>query len=401
MTAMDCIAKGAEAEAAGTRSWTRQGEARGGFRGAQLHHDRELPAGWADALPDFTPEDSGVATRIHSQTMLNALGSAIPGFVGGSISRFSNMTLMKQFGYHPRRAQHPLRRARARHGRHRQRHRAPLARLQVLLRHLLHLLGLHAFAMRIGQRFSGAPTLFVDDDPLHRRPGEDGSTHQPIEHLASFRAMPGMLMMRPADGNETAGAYKIAVEQTDRPTTFALSRQVVPNLAGTSKEGVTKGAYVVAGPAAGEDATASSSAPAPSSRSRSRLLRARRQGARRLHALLELFEEQSDEYKESILPSRARRSSPSRRAPPSAGAGTRTSPSAATRLRRLRARRHPVQGVRHHLRGCCCRRQVPHVRRFERLTALERISMGRADAPSFIMRRRDNAGGCCKEFDTK
>ena len=59
--------------------------------------------------------------------------------------------------------------------------------------------------------------------------------------------------MRSADGNETAGAYQIGVEQTDRPTTFALSRQVVPNLAGTSKEGVAKGAYVVAGPAAGED----------------------------------------------------------------------------------------------------------------------------------------------------
>merc|ERR1719247_2410051 len=83
--------------------------------------------------------------------------------------------------------------------------------------------------------------------------GEDGPTHQPIEHLASFRAMPGMLMMRPADGNETAGAYQIGVEQTDRPTTFALSRQVVPNLPNTSREGVRKGAYVVAGPAAGED----------------------------------------------------------------------------------------------------------------------------------------------------
>merc|ERR1719183_2167015 len=106
-------------------------------------------------------------------------------------------------------------------------------------------------AMRIAA-LSGAPTLFVmTHDSIGV--GEDGPTHQPIEHIASFRAMPGMLMMRPADGNETAGAYKLAVEQTDRPTTFALSRQVVPNLAGTSKEGVAKGAYVVAGPAAGED----------------------------------------------------------------------------------------------------------------------------------------------------
>jgi len=65
--------------------------------------------------------------------------------------------------------------------------------------------------------------------------------------------MPNMLMMRPADGNETAGAYKIAVESRKRPTTLALSRQVVPNIDGTSAEGVAKGAYVVAGVAAGEE----------------------------------------------------------------------------------------------------------------------------------------------------
>merc|ERR1719231_1366918 len=77
--------------------------------------------------------------------------------------------------------------------------------------------------------------------------GEDGPTHQPIEHIASVRAMPDMLMMRPADGNETAGAYKIAVERRKQPTTLALSRQVVPNLEGTSAEGVAKGAYILKG----------------------------------------------------------------------------------------------------------------------------------------------------------
>lgn len=77
--------------------------------------------------------------------------------------------------------------------------------------------------------------------------GEDGPTHQPIEHLASFRAMPNMLMVRPCGGNETAGAYKVAVASRQRPTTIALSRQGMPNLAGCSAEGVEKGAYVVHG----------------------------------------------------------------------------------------------------------------------------------------------------------
>lgn len=77
--------------------------------------------------------------------------------------------------------------------------------------------------------------------------GEDGPTHQPIEHLASFRAMPNMLMMRPCGGNETAGAYKVAVSNRKRPSTIALSRQGMPNLPGCSVEGVEKGAYVIHG----------------------------------------------------------------------------------------------------------------------------------------------------------
>jgi len=107
-------------------------------------------------------------------------------------------------------------------------------------------------AMRIAA-LSQAGTIFVmTHDSIGV--GEDGPTHQPIEHLASFRAMPGMDMMRPADGNETAGCYKMAVENSmnGAPSTLALSRQVVPNLAGTSMEGAAKGAYVVAGAAAGE-----------------------------------------------------------------------------------------------------------------------------------------------------
>jgi transketolase len=75
--------------------------------------------------------------------------------------------------------------------------------------------------------------------------GEDGPTHQPIEHLASFRAMPNMLMFRPCAGNETAGAYKVAVENRKRPTTIALTRQGTPNLPGASAEGAAKGGYII------------------------------------------------------------------------------------------------------------------------------------------------------------
>ena len=170
--------------------------------------------------------------------------------------------------------------------------------------------------------------------------GEDGPTHQPIEHLASFRAMPGMLMMRPADGNETAGAYKIGVEQTDRPTTLALSRQVVPNLPGTSKEGVAMGAYVVQGPAAGEDCDCDPHRYRHRARAGVQGGRgARGQGARRVHAVLgALRGANPTSTRRASSPRTARRSSPSRLAPRSAGPSTRTSPSAAMTSARPRRR---------------------------------------------------------------
>lgn len=78
--------------------------------------------------------------------------------------------------------------------------------------------------------------------------GEDGPTHEPVEHLASLRAMPNLDVLRPADGNETAAAWKLAVESTTRPTALVLTRQNLPTLNGTADkayEGVSKGAYVV------------------------------------------------------------------------------------------------------------------------------------------------------------
>jgi transketolase len=75
--------------------------------------------------------------------------------------------------------------------------------------------------------------------------GEDGPTHQPIEHLAGLRAIPGLRLIRPADANETAAAYRIAVER-DGPTALVLSRQSLPVLEGTSTGAVDKGAYVLA-----------------------------------------------------------------------------------------------------------------------------------------------------------
>lgn len=216
----------------------------------------KLPEGWSNALPKFTSADKGLATRLHSQTMLNALAPVIPGLVGGSADLApSNMTLMKMFGDFQRDtpAERNIRFGVREH-----------AMGAVSNGIALYAPGLIPYCatffiftdyMRNAMRMaalSEAGVLFVmTHDSIGL--GEDGPTHQPVEHLASFRAMPNMLTIRPADGNETAGAYKVAIENANgqnakgvrRPSTMVFSRQGVPNMDTSSMDGVAKGAYIV------------------------------------------------------------------------------------------------------------------------------------------------------------
>jgi len=219
----------------------------------------ELPSGWADSLPHPTPEDAGKATRLHSQDCLNALAGVLPGFMGGSADLApSNMTLMKAYGDFQKATPSE------RNFRFGVREHAMGAICNGMAHHKSGIIPYCATFfiftdyMRSAIRMaalSHAGVLFVmTHDSIGL--GEDGPTHQPIEHLASFRAMPNILMLRPGDGVETAGAYKIAVENAkglgvpggkNRPSVMAFSRQGMPNQPGTSIEGVAKGGYVVHG----------------------------------------------------------------------------------------------------------------------------------------------------------
>jgi len=209
---------------------------------------QELPAGWDKALPTFTTEDKPLASRLHSQAMLNSLAPVLTGLIGGSADLApSNMTLMKMFGNFQKDtpSERNLRFGVREH-----------AMGAIANGIALHNSGLIPYCatffiftdyMRNAMRMaalSEAGTIFVmTHDSIGV--GEDGPTHQPIEHLASFRGMPNMLMMRPGDGNETAGAYRVAIMNRKRPTTLALSRQNMNNLAGTSMDGVEKGFYII------------------------------------------------------------------------------------------------------------------------------------------------------------
>ncbi|MEO1088597.1 MAG: transketolase C-terminal domain-containing protein, partial [Acidobacteriota bacterium] len=141
--------------------------------------------------------------------------------------------------------------------------------------------------------------------------GEDGPTHQPISQLMGLRAMPGMTVLRPADGNETVAAWRVAVEHTAGPTSLVLTRQGLPILpldADTVTAGVRRGAYVVADADDPQLLLLASGSEVPLILDAHRTLAEQGISSRVVSMpCWELFEAQDAEYRESVLPSGVRR----------------------------------------------------------------------------------------------
>ncbi|MGK7932813.1 MAG: transketolase, partial [Microcystaceae cyanobacterium] len=208
----------------------------------------KLPEGWADALPTYTPEDKALASRKHSEICLNALAPVLPELIGGSADlTHSNYTEIEcsgefQKGQYENRNVHfgvrehamgAICNAMALHGSGLIPYGATFLIFTDYMRNAIRLSALSE---------AGCIWVMTHDSVAL---GEDGPTHQPVEQIASLRAIPQLTVIRPADGNETSGAYKVAIENRHTPTLLALSRQGLPNLAGSSIEGVEKGAYVL------------------------------------------------------------------------------------------------------------------------------------------------------------
>lgn len=210
----------------------------------------KLPEGWEKCLPHYTPEDKALATRQTSEKTLNALAPVVPELIGGSADlTHSNLTLLKGFGdfqkgsYQNRNLRFGVRE----HG------------MGAICNGIaLHNSGLIPYcatflvfadymraAIRISALAEAGVIYVMTHDSLAL--GEDGPTHQPVETISSLRAIPNLLVFRPADGNETSGAYKIAVERRKQPSLLAMSRQALPQLEGSSIEGVARGAYILSG----------------------------------------------------------------------------------------------------------------------------------------------------------
>jgi len=207
----------------------------------------KLPPGWSNGLPTFAPSDGPLATRVASGKAINAIANAVPNFLGGSAdlapSTETNMSGGGDFeagSYGGRNFHFGIRE---------------------------HAMGaaLNGMVLHGGLRPFGATFLIFSD---YMRPtirlaalteinpiyvwthdsiglGEDGPTHQSIEQLASLRAIPNMTIMRPADANETAICWRLAMEHREGPVGLALSRQKLPIFDAASVQGASRGGYTL------------------------------------------------------------------------------------------------------------------------------------------------------------
>jgi transketolase len=200
-------------------------------------------------LPSYTADDKPIATRVASGQVINALAGSLPLLVGGSADLGeSNNTEMHGKGVMT--AETPA----GRNIYFGVREHGMTAALNGLAAHggvipfggtFLVFSDYSRPAIRIAALSGFRPIFVFTHDSVGL--GEDGPTHQPVEHLASLRAMPELTLIRPADPNETVMAWKLAI-QDHGPTALALTRQAVPNLAGTANggaAGLLRGAYVV------------------------------------------------------------------------------------------------------------------------------------------------------------
>lgn len=212
----------------------------------------ELPQGWEKSLPTYSPSDAAIASRKLSETVLGKVEQALPELFGGSADLTgSNLTRWKDaVDFQPKST--GLGDYAGRYVRYGVREHGMggimngLAAYGTILPYggtFLNFVSYAAGAVRLSA-LSGVRVIWVaTHDSIGL--GEDGPTHQPIETLAHFRALPNCMVWRPADGNETSAAYSVALSSKHTPSIMALSRQNLPQLEGSTIEKAAKGGYVL------------------------------------------------------------------------------------------------------------------------------------------------------------
>jgi transketolase len=215
----------------------------------QAFSSGKLPEGWESLLPVFKPADGAIATRSASGKVLNAIADALPNLIGGSadLAPSNNTHLKKYADFGAAKAGRNI------HFGVREHAMAAALNGMALSNMLLPYGGtflVFSDYMRPAIRLAaliGTHVIYVfTHDSIGL--GEDGPTHQPIAHLTSLRALPHINVIRPADANETAEAWKVALKDSGRPHALVLSRQNLPVIdrkKHASAEGLAKGGYVL------------------------------------------------------------------------------------------------------------------------------------------------------------
>jgi transketolase len=213
---------------------------------------RELPDGWDKKLPTFPADTKGMATRESSGNVLNAVAEGVPWLVGGSADLAgSDRTRLKFAGagdfqagsYGGRNLHFGVREhamAAALNG-------TAVSKVRPFGGTFFNFSDYMKPAIRLAALME-IPTIFIfTHDSIGL--GEDGPTHQPIEQLAGLRAMPGLMLLRPADANEVVEAWKVIMKLQHEPAVIVLSRQAVPTFDRSkygAASGVAQGAYILA-----------------------------------------------------------------------------------------------------------------------------------------------------------
>ena len=276
-----------------------------------LMQRRELPAGWDRDLPVFPADPKGVAGREASGKVLNTLAQNIPWFLGGSADLGpSNKTTLKYEGAGSVQANSPG--GKNLHFGIREHSMAAIVNGLSLSK--LRPFGATFFifsdyarpAIRLSALMELPTILVFTHDAMGD--GEDGPTHQPVEHLASLRAIPGLITLRPGDANEVVEAYRYIVQLRHEPAVLALSRQPLPTLDRTKyapASGLARGAYVLADAPGGNPEViliASGSEVSLAVQAHEKLVA---DGIRSRVVSMpswEIFDHQTQEYRDSVLP---------------------------------------------------------------------------------------------------
>ncbi|HEX9944569.1 MAG TPA: transketolase [Thermoanaerobaculia bacterium] len=270
----------------------------------------KLPDGWQDDIPSFKPGDKPIATRAASGQVLNAIAPRLPQLVGGSadLTPSNNTAIKGRTDFEAANAEGLYLRFGVRE------HAMGSTMNGIALSKLWIPYGgtflIFSDYMRPPVRLAAlmkVQTIYVyTHDSIFL--GEDGPTHQPISQLASLRAIPNLTVIRPADANETAEAWRVAIEHRHGPVALALTRQAIPILEETAqkaREGLPRGAYVLHDP---EDGDPEVLLIATGSEVWVTLEAARQLAGKGIRARVvsmpswELFDGQPREYQESVLP---------------------------------------------------------------------------------------------------